>query len=56
MKSAELDGISDYKHTHLHLHLFLLCGTRIQWGNCHHVVGETGVSCNKGLVVTRGWL
>ena len=21
MKSAELDGISDYKHTHLHLHL-----------------------------------
>ena len=20
MKSAELDGISDYKHTHLHLH------------------------------------
>ena len=23
MKSAELDGISDYKHTHLHLHLHL---------------------------------
>ena len=24
MKSAELDGISDYKHTHLHLHLITL--------------------------------
>ena len=23
MKSAELDGISDYKHTHLHLHYCL---------------------------------
>ena len=23
MKSAELDGISDYKHTHSHLHLHL---------------------------------
>ena len=22
MKSAELHGISDYKHTHLHLHLY----------------------------------
>ena len=22
MKSAELDGISDYKHTHLHLYLY----------------------------------
>ena len=23
MKFAELDGISDYKHTHLHIHIYI---------------------------------
>ena len=34
MKSAELKGISDYKHTHLHLHL------QVKSGRQDSVAGE----------------
>ena len=53
MKSAELTGVSDYKHLHLHLFFYLHWKVSVTRGVITMMTGEKCTACSLKIMCQR---